>query len=261
MKNISLKKVALISAAIYTALIGAGMYTSFHINGVPYTNPKMVETLWIFEVVMTLLTVGVIAKFFSWKEVGFGKINKKQALWLIPVLGIAFIMWGNIIHFIMQNTGSITPEQWSLFALVGFTTFLVGFSEELMYRGIVLTAFAKKNKMISALFVSAVAFSLLHSVNILAGPTYAAIGGQLVLTFILGLVFGLLRIKIENIVPLIIFHWLWDFALIGGSVLKIGQLNSSWATTFILFELVFIFTVVPWFICQEKKKNKSLKKV
>ncbi len=251
MEKLSLKKIAYLTAFFYTALIGAGMYTSLQINGVSYGEPQMVETLWYFEVLMTILVIFVGKKFFSWQELGFRKTKKKQAFWLVPIFVPIAVMGFEIINFISKN--EVSTSQWKLFTLVSFTTLLVGFSEELMYRGILLAAFMKKNQLVSGVLVSSVYFSLLHSVNIFAGVPLNGMLVQLLATFIFGLFISLIRIKIKNIIPLIIFHWFWDFLLISNGVFGIEGGNIT--LYFILFEILFIIIMLPRLIIQEKRKK------
>ncbi len=246
MKNISILKIGYLTAFIYTLIIGVGMYTVYYINGVRYSNPKIVEIHWPFELVGSIFAIAVVVKFFSWKEVGFTKLNLKQALWLIPIFGILVGIWAEMLSIISGD--DIKPDQWRLFAMVGFTTLLVGFSEELVYRGIVLSAFLRENKPVAGILVSAITFSLLHSVNILAGLAFSEIITQIVITFLFGLLFGLLRIKIKNIIPLMIFHWLWDFALIGSGALQISTSTGFFGLMLILFELLFVIIMLPLFI-------------
>lgn len=252
MRNLTQKqKIALIASVIYTALIGAGMFTSFHINGIPYSSPRMPETLLWFEIVMTIFALLVAKKYFSWQELGFTKT--KNILWFAPMAIMGTIVVGNLGYFAITHADSFSAEQWQLFGVVAATTFLVGFSEELMYRGIVFSAFLQDSK-VKAVLVSAVIFSLLHAVNVFGGVTFGGMGLQLFMTFIAGLFFAFVRLKIENIVPLIIYHWLWDFTLIGGQVLQDGDINGNYTTAMIFFQLGFAVTVIPYFVYRERKK-------
>ncbi|MUG91735.1 hypothetical protein F7734_04265 [Scytonema sp. UIC 10036] len=56
------------------------------------------------------------------------------------------------------------------------------------------------------MLASAMAFSLLHDVNVFGGVTLPSMCIQLVLTFLFEFLFALLMIKLNNILPLIIFH-------------------------------------------------------
>lgn len=251
MKNLSLRKVSYFTAFIYTALIGAGMYTSLHINGIPYNTPRLVETLVWFEIIMTIFALIMAVKFFSWKELGFTKI--KNVLWFLPMGIVGFIVLFNLGR--VTVTHDFTSEQWKLFGKVAFTTFLVGFSEELVYRGVVFTTFIKESK-VKALVISAITFSLLHWVNIFGGLAVGSMLAQLVLTLIAGFFFGFVRMKIDSIIPIIFFHWIWDFNLLGGQVLQMEEMSGNFTTAFVIMEIVFVLTYLPYFIYQEIKKNK-----
>ncbi len=254
------QKMAYITAIIYTALIGIGMFTAYHINGTPYNNPQMTETLVWFEIVMTIFAFIMAKKYFSWQELGFGKINIKNILWFAPMLIIGTIIVFNLASFAVANADSISPEQWKLFSLICFTTFLVGLSEELVYRGVVFASFIKENK-VKSLLISAVTFSLLHSVNVFGGLTFTAMLMQLAMTFVAGLFFGFVRMKIDNIVPIIIFHWAWDFSLIGGDVINVGDINNSFTVGFIVCEILFAVTFVPYWVYRQMRDNKAPNKL
>ncbi len=90
---------------------------------------------------------------------------------------------------------------------------------------------------------------------------FTAMLAQLLMTFIAGLFFGFVRMKIKSIVPIMIFHWFWDFNLIGGQVLGIGKINDNYTTTFVLFEIAFVVIYLPYFIYKENKKKTKKKKI
>ncbi len=256
MKKLSLKNISYITAFIYTALIGAGMFTSFHFYGIPYTDIKIVNTLVWFEVVMTIFAVVMAFKYFSPKELGFTKINKKNIIWLLLIVFVGIILLFNVANFAITNSGNITFEQWKIFITAMIMTFLVGFSEELVYRGVVLATFLKDSKVL-ALLVSAVIFSLLHAVNVLGGIDFLSMLVQLGLTFLGGLFFGIVRLKVESIIPLILFHFTWDFVLFSGQIFN-TDVNEDITTYMLIFEFAVAILFVPYFIYTEIKKKKQL---
>ncbi|MBS9774337.1 MAG: CPBP family intramembrane metalloprotease [Tenacibaculum sp.] len=245
MNNLTKKqKIALFGSVIYTALIGIGMYVSYHIRGIDYHNNKIMNTLWVSEVLMTLWTIFLTLKYFSWKEVGFVKVDKKQIWWFVPSLLIVSAMLLAGIYALFTN--DLSSEQLQQISLIGFATFLVGFSEELMYRGIVFNAFFKTHSKLKTILISAVAFSLLHSVNIFGGLTFYEMLGQLLMTFLFGLFSALIFMRIKSIIPLIFFHWLWDFWLMADGVMNgkslIGDIST--AHIFIQFGLIIVLFIV-----------------
>lgn len=246
------KKISIIAAILYTTVIGLGMYISYYVNGISYASPELVNTLWYIEIVLTLISLFFATKYFTWKELGFIKLNRRQLVWFVPSMLLLFFMWIRFLNFL--SLYAVTEVQFNLFALVGLTTLLVGFSEELMYRGIVFAAFLKEGNPKKTIFISAITFSLLHAVNIFGGLSLAGSIGQLLLTFLFGLFFGLIRLRIKNIIPLIIFHWLWDFVLIGSNVFSYDG-NSILSLLFILHE--FILVIVLFFLLKKKIISKK----
>jgi membrane protease YdiL (CAAX protease family) len=125
----------------------------------------------------------------------------------------------------MSAFPAASPE-WRTFAFFGFVTFLVGTGEELAFRGILLHSFlgdrSSRTRVALAMLVSAIGFSLLHSVNSFGGEPLQDVLSQLAYTFRFGLLFAPLMLRLNNIVPLMIVHWLWDFVqfstLISGDV-------------------------------------------
>ena len=257
MENVNIKqKVALIGAVLYTIIIGIGMYISFHINGVFYGTAEMVNTLWYIEIVLTILTIFITVKYFSWKEVGFVKLQTKQMLWLIPSIIVLGYMC--FLAFSLSIENGLSTEQIKLISLVGITTLFVGFSEELMFRGIVLHAFLKTHNKTVAVIISSISFSLLHSVNMFGGLDVYQMMMQLVLTLLFGLFFALILLRIKSIIPLMIFHWLWDFSIIGGSVISPANEVANFASVNFIIEIVLVIALFIYLQVVKKNDNRVI---
>lgn len=207
--SLSKPKIAVLAAFIYTAVMGAGMLYMKEFRGISYGAPEMMTVFWIVLLGLNLLNVFWVTRYFSWQAIGFRRLDCKQLLWFLPAIMVLIAMW--VVFLSGLARASLSAAQWQLFALVGFTTLLVGFGEEIMYRGIVLHAFLTTGRVRWAMLVSAIAFSLLHAVNFLGGYPLQAVPIQLLNTFQFGFFFAPLMLKLNNILPLILFHWLWDF--------------------------------------------------
>lgn len=120
-------------------------------------------------------------------------------------------------------------------------TLLVGVGEEMTFRRILFAGLLKDMDFRRALLFSSIAFSLLHSVNVLAGVSFLNMLIQLVMTFLSGLFFGLMYYYTRNIALLIIGHWLWDYLLLGGAVVKVSTIGVVMA---VLTALELIITIV-----------------
>jgi membrane protease YdiL (CAAX protease family) len=205
-------KIAVLAAVIYTVVMGVAMFYMNEFQGITYGEPQMLSVLWIPLVVLNLLNGFWVIRHFNWRAIGFRCLHRQQLVWLLPSIAVLTAMWVVLLAGLSQT--SLTADQWQLFALTGFTTLLVGFGEEIMYRGIVLHGFLTSQNLRWAMLVSAIAFSLLHAVNVFGGLTLVSVPFQLLTTFLFGFFFASLMLKLNNILPLIIFHWLWDFVLI-----------------------------------------------
>ncbi|MEB3359441.1 MAG: CPBP family intramembrane glutamic endopeptidase [Synechococcales bacterium] len=210
--SLSKPKIAILAAFLYTAVMGAGMVYMKEFRGITYGAPEMMTVFWSVLIGLNLLNVFWVTRYFSWRAIGFRPLHHRQMLWFLPLIVVLIAMW--VVFLSGLARASLSAAQWQLFALVGFTTLLVGFGEEIMYRGIVLHAFLTTGRVRWAMLVSAIAFSLLHAVNVFGGVPLLAVPIQLLNTFQFGFFFAPLMLKLNNILPLIIFHWLWDFVQI-----------------------------------------------
>jgi len=189
--------------------MGIGMFYMKAVQGITYGDPAMIHLFWFFLIIVNAINVFCVTRYFGWQTIGFRQLDRKQLLWLLPSISVLIAMW--VVFLSGLAKVSLSAAQWQLFAVAGFTTLLVGLGEEIMYRGIVLHAFLTTGRVRWAMLVSAIAFSLLHAVNFLGGYPLQAVPIQLLNTFQLGFFFAPLMLKLNNILPLIIFHWLWDF--------------------------------------------------
>jgi len=219
------------------------MFIAMHYFNAAYGSVAMIRFMLPAEILMILICSIIISRYFSWSEIGFiAPLNTKSLVWLIPIYMVLIVGWAFLISDF--NTLKINRQQWEDFALIGFVTLLVGVAEELMFRGIILHALLDKISPRKAVIVSAFAFSVLHSINIIGGVPIEGMILQLGLTFIAGFYLAGVMVKIKSIIPLIVWHWLWDFLTLSSDMLG-HKTSEIIIVTLILFELVF--GLVIWF--------------
>jgi len=242
-------KAAIFGFLLFILLTGTAMFISMHYFAAEYGSLLMMRFMLPAEMVMFIICSIIIFRYFSWKEVGFIAPVRKTWIWLLPVY--LFLLVGWVLLFNGIDTATISHEKWSNFLTVGFVTMFVGISEEMMFRGIVLHAFLGKMTPRKAVIVSAIAFSLLHSINVIAGLAIYMMLIQLVLTFIAGFYLAAVMLKTKSIIPLIIWHWFWDFLTIGS--IQIDYKPTVFMSALTLIELVF--GLIIW----NQLKTKSVK--
>jgi membrane protease YdiL (CAAX protease family) len=235
-------------AILYIAIMGVGMYIMHSIMGATYGDVQMMYTLIWVELILSLVVIIYVKKYSSWKAIGFSKIKWKQVLWLVPFICLLIYTWFDIYKVLSSPTIDNNIIQGIL--IIAITTLFVGFSEEAMFRGIVLRGALTQNSLFVSMFISAITFSLLHSVNVFGGASIVTIPLQLLNTFIFGLLFAPLALKIGNLIPLIIIHWLWDFTVFVCTFLSIN--SSVLSLGFIVFEVIVAITL--WLIMKKDKR-------
>lgn len=239
----SREKKSIVITFIYIAIMAIGMLTITG-KGLTYQNPRMVNVLILFESLMTIIA------FSGYKILGLSlfKKNFEFNIWLIPYTIFGIVM---LILFAFQK--NIT-QNFNQICMIILTTLFVGFSEELIFRGILLNVFSENRSLKNSILVSSVAFSLLHSVNILGGVPLAGTIVQLFLTLVFGIIFACLATLIHNIIPLMIYHFIWDMVLLSTSL---TNTNIGFMTFFVL--LFQIMIAIPIMLYTLKKSQKSIR--
>jgi membrane protease YdiL (CAAX protease family) len=137
-----------------------------------------------------------------WKVVGFRSPGKPSDLlyFIIPFLPILI----NLIPGVQVT---------SLFLLTETLVFtlLIGFSEEVIFRGLMLNAL-KARGFWRAAIITSLLFGFLHSMNALNGESVADLAMQLCYATAMGFAFAALVLKKGILWPLVIAHFLTDFA-------------------------------------------------
>jgi hypothetical protein len=195
----------------YIAIMAVGMFTTGHVFAIQYGDPRMVQVLVFFEVILSLYAIFFAQRIFGQWHCGFHPVDWRGLWWLMPNFAIMAALF-----FALFRTGTV--ELSGLALLVVVTTILVGFSEELMFRGTVFRGGLRAVSEGRAILLSAALFSLLHSVNVLAFLPWQGMLQQLVLTFVFGLALACYGLRINSLVPLIVFHALWDMVQFLGGI-------------------------------------------
>lgn len=132
---------------------------------------------------------------------GFDKIGVKTCLYYIPLI---------IVLLPMIITGVNLSDTLYTFAVLLFTL-SVGIAEELYFRGIILRLLSENFSALPAVFIATLIFGIGHVSNAFVESSAVMV----LLTVINALLFGWLTTEIalitKNIVPLMIFHCLFDF--------------------------------------------------
>ncbi|MCR5793770.1 MAG: CPBP family intramembrane metalloprotease [Solobacterium sp.] len=127
--------------------------------------------------------------------------NVKEMVWFLPVWIVSTgNLWGGI-HLNYKMPGL-------LYAVVSFA--LVGFIEELLFRGFLFRAMLKDGNTVSAITISSITFGMGHIINLFTGHATFETFFQIVFAIAVGFLFTMVYYKCGNLWPLILSHSLID---------------------------------------------------
>ncbi|ADY13416.1 CPBP family intramembrane glutamic endopeptidase [Sphaerochaeta globosa] len=158
---------------------------------------------------------------------GFGsfcRADAKKALYYLPLIALA------VLAYLGGIDTSLSPVD-ILVAILLMVN--VGFLEEVLFRGYLLTAIASKKGNRRAILISGITFGFGHIVNLLRGYDASELATQIAGAIAIGLVLALLVVITKNLIPGILFHILFN---IGGSI----TVQESSSETLLLLSIIVI---------------------
>lgn len=178
-------------------------------------------------VIAPIFLLIVVAVFKWWKVTGLKWVDDNRSLLLLwlPALGIiimlaiglpTFSAGGKVLFFVLVNT------------------LLVGISEELMFRGILLYGAKTRYSLWAAIWIASILFGLVHALNGFLTGQFGPALIQAVLAFASGLMFMGLRLRQNSLLPAMLIHGLWDFAVFTAA-------GSTLALVGFIFPVLFFF--------------------
>jgi len=126
---------------------------------------------------------------------------------------------------------------------------LVGFSEEILTRGLLLVGFRGSMSEVWVWFSTCALFGLLHGINVLFGQSLPATIRQIGFAFIAGTALYVVRMAQGALFPAMLLHGLWDFGALGAGA------SDTTTPVFVglLFQLTLIVSLVAaWQIIKAK---------
>lgn len=223
------------------------------LNKYPYTNPMFAADYIYAELGVAILAILSVVFLFPGRSIGFRKPKIKNKKILIPIiimLIVSFVRWG--ASFIMIGEGEVI-NYYLIFRIL-LTVLVVGFTEEWMYRGLLLSVLSRKFGLRNGALVALVLFGVLHIFNIAGGLPLSNAIIQFINTIIIGSVFLYTAIETGSILIPIIVHGLYDFMVISSGTYESPNLvYVSMVVTAILFS-AGIYCLVKIFRIKEDRK-------
>lgn len=152
----------------------------------------------------------------SWRTLGLCKPRWRDGAWAFPAMMLALVMSNAVAVVLLSLRTSAAEETRNIvehifpvakspldYAAMGIASLAVGFTEELLFRGYILTRWQGfSGSLVQAVIVSSILFGIGHAYQGLAG---------VVSTTAVGLAFGLVFIYLRRLWPVALAHALLDF--------------------------------------------------
>ena len=155
----------------------------------------------------------------NWVDIGFGRLHWRGLIWLTP----ATLVLGAMIWSVVQQDprAAIAAIPAGVWALVVLTPFLIAFSEEVIFRGVLLRGAMRRYPIVYAMLLSAFAFAVAHLINGLAGQPLINTVLQSTFALLVGVALAPIALLLGNLWPLIIWHWLWNIVVLSSQIMQV----------------------------------------
>ena len=165
------------------------------------------------ELVVAVVLALFVTAIGWWRKTGFTPMEKGSLKFLLIPLVFAL--------FLHQMLTLGAPEEHALFGFTSpgqvlmtvLTVLLLGFNEEMVFRGITFYGFSTVTHPILAVVIAALIFGLFHYVNLFGGQEFVATTYQVLHAMAAGFMYGAMRLITGAIWPVMLFHGFWDLNL------------------------------------------------
>ena len=216
----------------------------------------------LVPVMLSSIFLTIFALWSGWyKDVFKDKFKIQGHSWIN--LLVVFAIIGTIINFVSGDIGSLGT---TFIIYAAIATALVGYSEELMTRGLLLrSARGSGFTEIKVFLITSLAFGLMHSLNVLNGQDIKTTVTQVVFTFLAGGVYYAIFRKTGLLWVTMVLHGLWDFSLLTNCADTVNKAPSEFGGLVLIATLctyasyIVLFTSIRFFNVKPKTSTDSTK--
>ena len=142
------------------------------------------------------------------------------------------------------------------FLAASIVLLLVGFTEELVHRGLLLTALRSRLAEVWVWFLSSALFAVMHFVNVFLGAPLDGTIAQVGAAFLGGTAFYILRRTTGSLIWPMILHGAWDFSVFAAGVGTAGDLTAIANVVYLFAGILGLGAV--WFVLRGRRHGASL---
>lgn len=232
--------IAVAIAVIYMAIVSLVWWAT----GLDYLKIAESPTTLLLGVVVPIGAGGVFLAIAAsvlgwWHPALFEKRVGGGWMWLAPAL-----MLITPLALIGSRDLSKMNPTWAITLAAGVA--LVGFSEEMMTRGLGLVGYRGSFSEGWAWFAMSATFGLLHGLNLLFGQALLPTLQQIGLSFVAASVFYVLRRISGTLIWAMVLHAIWDFGSFVGSSIPAGPGAILALGSFLQYAGMLVGLIAAW---------------
>ena len=207
--------------------------------GVPYTElgdsgATLFKGAGLSLIVGTVLLVITTTLLGWWQPALFDRAVSRHRWPIIAPILMAVLL---VLNLVLTDWAAFDVA----FLAASIVLLLVGFTEEITTRGLLLVALRSRLSEVLVWLLSTLAFALMHYINVLLGQGFLPTTTQVLFAFLGGTIFYILRRTTGSLIWAMLLHGFWDF-----STFAIGHGTSAayGSITGILYLVVGLFALV-----------------
>ncbi|TQJ30635.1 CPBP family intramembrane glutamic endopeptidase [Microbacterium sp. SLBN-146] len=198
-----------IGIVIYLAYV-AVVFTVQQLTGIPYTDlGESGSNLFLgagLSLIAGAILLAITTTLLGWWRPALFDRHRSGHKWPIiapAIMGVALIV----------NLASVDWSSYdAAFLAASVVLLLVGFTEELATRGLLLVGLRNRLSEVWVWFLTSALFGIMHLVNALSGAPIGSTVQQVALAFGAGTIFYILRRVTGSLIWAMVLHGLWDFS-------------------------------------------------
>ena len=189
---------------------------------------------WERQLATVLIVALIITKLGWWKEIGFVSVNKGGMKFILfPFLYTLMLLLFSLDQYGSERSWLMGFSDLTQLTSLALVLLGVGVTEELIFRGILFHGLETRFKPLIVVLLSAFIFGLFHYVNLLTNAPLYQTDYQVAHAMAVGFMYGMLRLRLGAIWPIMLFHAFWDFMIITTTHLQ-TSVESTTEDTFAL---------------------------
>lgn len=180
------------------------------ISGVPYTDfSKSGVNLFLgagLSLIVGAILLAITTTLLGWWRPALFDRHRSAHKW--PIIAPVIMVVALLVNLISVDWGSYDGA----FFAASIVLLLVGFTEELATRGLLLVGLRSRLSEVWVWLITSALFGLMHIVNAFIGQAVGPTLQQVALAFGAGTIFYVLRRVTGSLIWAMILHGLWDFS-------------------------------------------------